>query len=397
MNHRLILFLIIGIDAIILLFKTSELSISYYESLLLYGDISLLQLIIKFSISLFGENDFALRLPMILFHTLSTLLLYTISKEYISQNRNRLWLVLVFVLLPGVISSAIVVNSAGMVIFALLLFLFIYQKFGLKYSYFLLFIYAFIESSFGYLFFSLIFFSIYQKNYKFLGFNTVLLVISIYLYGTNISGTPSGHLLDTLGIYAALFTPIVFIYIFFMLYRRLLVKDLDIIWFIASVTLALSLILSFRQRIYIENFAPYIIIALPLAAQTFYSSYRVRLRNFRTNYRVIFVTAIVFLFVNAFVVLFNKEIYRLLDNPKKHFAYKMHIAKELALELKKRDIYCVTSTERMSNRLKFYGINSCKEYKLSKLLVDSSVLDSVTVSYVNKIVYRANVTKINSD
>ena len=397
MNHRLILFLIIGLDAIILLFKTSELSISYAETLLLYGEISFLQLIIQLSISIFGENDFALRLPMILFHTLSSLLLYSISKEYVKEVRNRLWLILVFVLLPGVISSAIVVNSAGILIFALLLFLFIYQKLDLKYSYFLLFIYAFIDSSFLYLFFSLIFFSLYEKNYKFLILNLLFLTISVYLFGTNIAGVPSGHFLDTLGIYSAVFTPIIFIYLFFILYRNLLIKDLDIIWFIAFVTLTLSLLLSFRQRIYIENFAPYMIIALPLAAQTFYSSYRVRLRNFRTNYKIIFVSAIIFLVVNAFVVLFNKEIYRFIDNPKKHFAYKMHIAKELALELKKRNIHCIASSKKMSDRLKFYGIGSCKNYKLSKLNLDSIVSDSVTVSYVNKVVYRANVTKINNE
>ncbi len=397
MNHRLILFLILGMDAIILLFKTSELSLSYSESLLLYGDASLIQLIIKTSIHIFGENDFALRFPMILFHLLSALLLYSISRRYVSQTKNRLWLVLVFALLPGVISSAIVVNSAGVVIFELLLFLYVYQKFDLKYSYLLLLVYSLIEGDFLYLFFALTFFSIYQKDYKFFAFNALLTLISLYLYGIDVLGSPSGHFLDTLGIYSAVFTPIVFIYLFFVLYRRLLVKDIDVIWFIASVTLVLSLVLSFRQRIYIENFAPYMIMALPLAAQTFYSSYRVRLRNFRTNYKIIFISAILFLFANALVVLFNKEIYRFLDNPKKHFAYKTHIAKELAMELKKRDIHCVSSSKKMSNRLKFYGINSCKEYRLSKISLNSSELGNVTVSYVNRVVYKANVTKINSD
>jgi len=126
MKYRLILSLIIGIDAFILFVQTSELSISYPEATLLYDNFSFLQLIIKGSLSIFVSNDFALRVPMIIFHLLSVILLYTISKKYIAREENRLWLILIFVLLPGVMSSALVVNGAGFVIFGLLLFVYVY-------------------------------------------------------------------------------------------------------------------------------------------------------------------------------------------------------------------------------------------------------------------------------
>jgi len=138
MSHRYILFLILGVDAFILFSQTSSLSISYGESLILYGDFSFLQLIIKTSIYLFGQNDFALRLPMILMHLLSALLLYKVSKKYLPKRENRLWLVLIFVLLPGVISSAILVDGAGLVIFGLLLFAYAYENLSKKYVYMLL-------------------------------------------------------------------------------------------------------------------------------------------------------------------------------------------------------------------------------------------------------------------
>ncbi|MDQ1337189.1 MAG: hypothetical protein QG617_156, partial [Campylobacterota bacterium] len=78
MNRGLILFLILGLDALMLMFQIDELSISYNEALLLGADFSFLQLLIKSSIIIFGQNDFALRSPMILLHILSAILLYKI-------------------------------------------------------------------------------------------------------------------------------------------------------------------------------------------------------------------------------------------------------------------------------------------------------------------------------
>ena len=117
MKYRIILFLILGVDAFILFLQTSELSISYDEATLLYGEFSFLQLIIKSSLNLFGTNDFALRFPMITLHISSAILLYEVSKKYLEREENRLWLILVFILLPGIISSALVVNGAGLIIF----------------------------------------------------------------------------------------------------------------------------------------------------------------------------------------------------------------------------------------------------------------------------------------
>jgi len=396
MNHRIILFLLLGIDAFILIFQTSELSISYYEASLIYSESSFLSYLINSSLNLFGHNDFALRIPMIILHSLSGILLYITSKKYVVSQRNRLWLVFIFILLPGILSSSLIVNSAGLVIFSLFFFIYIFQEFDKKYLYPLLLLYIFVDNSLIYLFLALIFYSLYQNDKKFLIYNTLLLLISIYIYGLEVYGVPKGHFLDTLGVYATVFTPIIFIYIFYVLYRRLLIKELDIIWFISSVALIVSLLLSFRQRILIEDFAPYLMVALPLAAQTFNRSYRIRLHLFRKKYKVIFMLSVVFLILNAFVVLFNKEIYRFIENPKKHFAYDMHVAKELATELINKDISCIDTEERMITRLSFYGIKPCKEYILEKLPLNTTMSSDVTISYKGRIVYRGNVTKVNN-
>jgi len=396
MSHRYILFLILGVDAFILFSQTSSLSISYGESLILYGDFSFLQLIIKTSIYLFGQNDFALRLPMILMHLLSALLLYKVSKKYLPKRENRLWLVLIFVLLPGVISSAILVDGAGLVIFGLLLFAYAYENLSKKYVYMLLGLYSVMDGGFAYLFLALGIFSIYTSQRKLFIYSMLTLFISIFIFGVEAKGIPLGHFLDSIAVYTAIFTPIIFIYLFYILYRRYLTKDIDILWFISSVAFIFSLLLSFRQRVELEHFAPYLILALPLAAETFYHSYRVRLKMFRTKYRVAFVITLVLLVLNSLVVFFNKEIYYFIDKPENHFAYNMHVAKELSHELKSRGINCIKTDAKMANRLKFYGVTNCNAYILEEKTVNEQNAKSVTISYKNRAVYIADVTIVNN-
>lgn len=397
MNSRFILFLILGVDALILLFQTDKLSITYDEASSLYGSFSVLGQIVKISLTLFGQNDFALRLPLITMHLLSVLLLYQISSRYIKLEKNRIYLVLFFVLLPGIISSALIVNSAGLLIFCLLLFVYIYQNYHIGYSYFLLFVYSFIEANFAFLYISLLIYALHKRDRNFFIFNLFLLVASLYLYGINTHGSPRGYFLDSMGLYAAIFTPIVFIYMVYTLYRKFLVKEMDVIWFIATIAFVISLLLSFRQRISLEHFAPYLVLALPLMAQIFEQSYRVRLNIFRKNYRFMFVVALIFLIANSLVIFLNEYFYLFIKEPKKHFAYKMHVAKPLADELKQQGINCVDTDERMQKRLLFYGVTKCNTYKLSEKIDKSQNQLNVTIGYKNKQLYSGYVTKINKD
>ncbi|HIC12966.1 MAG TPA: hypothetical protein EYO75_06310 [Sulfurimonas sp.] len=333
---------------------------------------------------------------MILFHLLSAILMYEISKRYIPLERNRLWLLLVFLLLPGVVSAAIIVNSAGMLIFGLLLFVYLSEKIPQRYLNVLLLLYALTDVSFIYLFLGLaVYYSMNKQKYN-LVYVLALYMLTSYLYGFEVTGSPSGHFLDTIGIYSAIFTPIIFIYLFYALYKRYFTSKLDMLWCISATALILSLVLSFRQRIPLENFAPYLIIALPLAAQSFISSYRVRLKVFRKRYKLAFVLSFIFLISNTLLVFFNKELYVFMQNPKNHFAYEMHVAKELSNILKERDILCLTTDEKMQTRLKFYGVTKCKDILLVEKNIRAEKATSVTISYKNSVLYRADVTIINN-
>jgi len=395
MLARYLYYFILFTDTLVLLVQTQNLSISFSEASLLYEKNSFLQSVINFSFSLFGQNDLSLRFPMIIFHLSSIILIYEIAKEYIPKSRDRTWFIFIFVLLPGVISSAVIVNSAGLVIFGLLLFLYLYKKVSLFYVNVLLLFYAIIDIGFSYLFLGLITYYVTQrKNYLAL-YTLLLYLINSYLFGFDASGSPAGHFLDTIGVYSAIFTPIIFIYLVYALYRTYLTSKLDILWYIATVALIVSLVLSFRQRVAVEHFAPYLIVALPIAAKLFIHSYRVRLKIFRMKYKLAFVISIIFLILNAFIVFFNQELYTVLEKPKQHFAYKMHIAKELSLELKKYGVSCVNTDKKMQKRLLFYEISKCVEHTLIEVPLNRSTSD-VTVRYKDKVLYRANVTNINS-
>ena len=386
------------IDAFVLFLLTSEISISYNEALLVNStDFSILQLMITNSISLLGNNDFALRFPMIMMHLISVLLLYKISKNYLSRKSDRIWLIMFYILLPGVISSALVVNSAGLVIVTLLLLIYLHDKVTDLVLLFMSLPLLFVDISFVSLYLGLGLYYLHKKQKSYFFISLLTFFYAVYYYRPEMYGVPKGHFLDTIGIYATIFTPIIFIFIFYTLYRRFLTDKKDLIFYLSSVALIISLLLSFRQRISVEHFAPYLIVSLPLAAQTFSNSYRVRLKMFRKRYKAIFIFSIVLLLLNSFVVLFNKELYMIIDNPKKHFAYKSHIAKELSQALKKKNIHCVQTDKEMKLRLQFYGINSCSE----NILHDNSVHlikmgNTVTVSYNGIEVYTGYVTKINN-
>ncbi len=393
MNTRWILALLLGIDAFILYSELIDLSISYYETQILYEKHSVLHYLVTASLDIFGVNDVALRIPMILMHLLSVLLLFKISKKYLKYDRDRLWLVLIYMLLPGVSSAALVVDPTGMVIFLLFFYMYIYH-FHRRYEYLVLPLLLFSDQSIIFLYLGLIFFEYATKSYKKVGVLTLLLIAAFVIHPLEVSGVPSGHFLDTLGVYAAIFSPIVFIYLFYIMYRAYINDQRDMSWYLAFTALIISLLLSFRQRIEVQIFAPYLMVILPLAAQTFFHSYRVRLREFRGRYRMIFAISFILLLLNTLVVFFNKEIYAYVEKPKKHFAYKMHIAKELAQKLKDLNITCITAeNEKMQARLRFYGIKKCENLLLTNEKPFQNIEQNVTIRYRNRTIYKAYVTK----
>jgi hypothetical protein len=378
----------------ILLFKASySLSISYKEALNVFVNHSVLSLITNSSIYILGQNDIALRFPFILFYVFSVILMYKITENYFRYEKDRYISIVIFMILPGVLSASLLVNSAIVVIFFTLLYIFYYKKYN-QHSYFLLLLFLFIDNSFAILYLALFFYSLKEKNNKLLYFSLALFFISMYMYGFSTSGKPRGFLVDTFAIYATVFSPFLFLYFLYTIYRIGIKEDRTLIWYISTTALISSLIFSFRQRIYIEDFAPYVVIFLPLMLKTFFHAYRVRLKEFRTNYNILAGLVVLMLSINVILTFINKPLYLILPNSTKHFVYQYHFIKELAEELSKRDIKSITTdNEELALRLKFYNIEKGDDYFLTLKKYDYPS-ERISIKYYGKELFVAYLIKI---
>lgn len=378
----------------ILLFKaTYSLSISYKEALNVFVNNSVLSLITNTSIYILGQNDLALRLPFILFYTFSIIIMYKITENYFKYQKDRYISIIVFMILPGVLSASLLVNSAIVIIFFTLLYLYYYHKYN-KHSYLLLLLFLFIDNSFAVLYLALFFYSLKNKDTKLIYISLILFSLSMYIYGFSTGGKPRGFLIDTFAIYATVFSPFLFLYFLYTMYRSWIKDERTLIWYISITALLLSLIFSFRQRIYIEDFAPYVVISLPYMLKTFFHAYRVRLKEFRTNYNILAFLVVLMLSINVILTFVNKPLYLILPNANKHFVYQYHFIKELVEELSVRGINSVTTDdEELSLRLRFYHIEKGDDYFLTLKNYDYPS-ERISIKYYGKEVFVAYLIKL---
>lgn len=363
--YKYLFYLILFIVLSILLFTANSLSISYKEALNVFVNTSLLSIITNTSIYLFGQNDIALRLPFILFYLLSVILMFELTKGFFKKESDRFISIVLFMVLPGLLSASLLVNSAIVVTFLTLLYIYYYKRTN-NHSYILLLLFLFVDNSFAIFFLALFFYSLRYNDRKLLFFTSALFIASMFIYGFDTGGKPRGFLVDTFGIYASIFSPLLFIYFFYSIYRSGIRRDRTLAWYIATTSLLFSLLFSFRQRIYIEDYAPFVVIYLPYMVKIFFHTIRVRLPQFRYRHHYLSSLVLFVLALNVLLTIVNKPVYLILENPKKHFAYKYNFVKELALELKKNNINEIESDEKeLLLRLKFYGIEEGSKYFVS--------------------------------
>ena len=373
-NYKLII-LLLAFDLLALLYGISTLSISVDEAKIyfeekgsfLFFNHSLLYYLTHFGTFVFGQNDFGLRIPILFFHFLSCILLYILALKYTKTHFDSFLSLLLFVLLPGTVASDLLVNEASIVIFLTLAIIcaYEYEKKWLFYP--LLILALFIDKSFNILFLTFFFFGIYKRNSFLLTLALVLFGLNISFYGFDTGGRPRGYFLDTLGIFAACFSPLVFIYFFYVVYRLTFKEQKSLLWFLMSVTFIFCSLLSLRQKLYLEDFLPFCVICTPLLIKTLMASYRVRLPQFRLRYKIFIECSIIFLLFCYFVIIGNQILYYFVSDPKYNFANNYYLAKELSKELKKQEIFKLRVGTSLQPRLKFYDIEDSNTFYLKSI------------------------------
>jgi 4-amino-4-deoxy-L-arabinose transferase-like glycosyltransferase len=377
------IFLIIAANVLMLLFAVNTLSISYYEADIFYNASGAAHYLVRFSCAVFGQNDYALRVPFIMLHACSTFLLYLLSKSLLKREIDRIISVFIYVMLPGSISAALLVNNAEIIIFFTLLALLFYQREQKEYLYLTLCVSLFLDVGFVVLYFLLFFYSISKKDTLLMVVSLTLFTFGAYMHTEAIigmsEGKPKGYFLDTFGIYAAIFSPLLFLYFIYAEYRALIKGVRNLLWWLSFGAFIISLLLSFRQRIPVETLAPYLIIAAPFVVGIFLGSYRVRLPKHRRFHKILAGLVVLSLVFNSVFVFANHLLYPFFKKPSEHFAYKYHIAKELANALSELGIKeIVAEDKKLALRLKFYGINEGGEDILTQ-----SLTGGIEIKYAN--------------
>ena len=385
-------FLICLIDFVFLLYAANSLSISYNEAEIFFQKHSLLGYILKLSAHFFGQNDLAVRGVMIFFHIASVVLMYKVSKFYIKLEFDRIVAVLLFVLLPGTLASALIINNAGICITLALLCIYLFHiKKKILFSLFFCLAF-FIDGDFLIFYAGFFIFALYKRKPPLAWLSAILFLLTLYFFGFETNGRPSGHFIDTFGIFAAVFSPFVFIFFVYTIYRIWVKEKKDLLWFIAICSFCFCMIVSVRQRLELEQFLPFCVIATPLMVRVFFNSYRVRLPKFRKGHKICTSLVMLFLIFNWSAIIFNQIFYLFLSDPTKHLTYKFDVAKELADKLKEAGVQDIaTEDARLALRLKFYGIKT-KSY--SKNLLASADLDEkskFSIEKMGKVVANFNI------
>jgi len=336
--------------------------ISPHEAKILYTSHDIVGTLMRWGEASVG-GFLGLRIFYLFFGFLSIGLFYKVSRLYLSKSEDVYLSTLIFMLLPGIITATTLVNVAIIVLPLVLLFILMYEKGHFFILPLLMLALFFIHEASIIFFAAVLLYAITHKEKRVVMLSLVFLIAFIVLSkGIEIGGRPSGHFVEIFGLYATVFSPLLFLYFFYAMYRILLRERRTLLWYISFTALAFSLILSIRQRVYITDFAPYVMIAVVLMLDIFNRSIRVRLPEFQKHYKRGFYVIMAFLALSVLLIVFHKLIYEFMDNPEKHFAKRIYQPYFLAKELKSKGIECYDNVHGWERyQLNYYKIPPCSD------------------------------------
>lgn len=309
-----------------------------------------------------GENlpigFLGIRLFSLTFGALSMVLFYQLAQLYFKKSTDVYFATLIFILLPAIVTAAILANVAVIALFFVLLFVLLYEKGYTSFLPLVMLGLFFVHDASIVLYSAVLLYAIAYREKKLALFALGFVLASIYFAkGIEIGGGPVGHFVETFGLYATVFSPLLFIYFFYTMYRILLKEEKSLIWYISFVALVFSLLLSIRQRVYITDFAPYLMIAVIPMVDLFNRTIGVRLPEHRKWHRYGLRVVVSFLMFSFLIILSHKVLFFVWNNPKKHFAYRAYEPYFFAQKLKEKGIGCYDGVEQY--QLRYYGLTPC--------------------------------------
>ena len=351
-----------------LFYLATTLPIGPNEAMLYYTD----EKVLGFLIHLFDNtflNFLDFRLPFLLFSFINIFLFYRVSQIYF-KNRETIFLVTtIFALLPGIITSSVIVNIAVIVITLVLNFIILHEKKQIVWQGVSMLLLLFTHDASLIFFIPVAIFSAIKREEKLLILSVIFSFISLFYFnGLEIGGKPEGRFLELFGLYIALFSPLVFLYFFYALYRIWLREAKDILWYISFTAFIFSIILSLRQQVIMTDFAPYVIVSVVLMLLTYQKTLDVRLPQFQTAYKMGYRVVIFSLVLFSLIIVFHKPIFYFFDDKSTHFAYPFYEPYWQVQELDEIEQNCYTVEKRkVQYQLKYYGMEACQDGDVPKI------------------------------
>ena len=335
--------------------------ISPHEAKIFYTSSDIVSTLMHWGESLIG-GFLGLRIFFIGFGLFSVILFYELSRRYFSKRQDAYMSTTLFMFLPGILTASTLANVAILVLPLVLFFVLMYERHSFFLLPFVMLALFFIHEASIIFFVAIFMYGLLYKDKKLTIFSAAFLIAFIFLSkGIEIGGRPSGHFVEIFGLYASVFSPLLFLYFFYAMYRILLREKKTLLWYISFTALAFSLVLSMRQRVTITDFAPYVTIAIVLMLDVFNHSVRVRLPEFQKQYKRGFYTIVSLLGLSVLLIVFHQMFFLILDEPKKHFAYRIYKPYFLAQQLKQNGKECYDEANgREHYQLRYYHIQQCR-------------------------------------
>ncbi len=337
----------------------STTPITPHEAHNLYTQSNLVSLLMQWGSTLV-PGFLGLRILFLLFAFLSLRIFYELSQRYFQKREDVYLSTTLFMFLPGILTATTLANVGIIILMLVLLFVLLYERKQYWLLPLIMLALFFIHEASIIFFAALFFYGLTHRDKPLTILSAAFIIAFVYLAkGIEIGGRPSGHFLEIFGLYAAVFSPLLFLYFFYTMYRILLRERKSMMWYISFTALAVSLLLSLRQRVYITDFAPYVMIATIAMVDIFMRSFRVRLPVFRKRYLRAFYVVMASLFISSGTILFHQPLYYLSKHKEQHFASRIYQPYDLARRLHNKGLSCYDAKGRKVLQLRYYGIESC--------------------------------------
>ena len=356
--RNIFLFLYVALIAT-LLFLTP---FSQTEANILYSQNITIESFIVQKIYKYFHTYWSMRLPFFILSLLSIAIYMRIIEVYFKKESIYYNLaLLVYLLIPGVTLSFILVNYATVPIFLTLLILYA----NIRGNRLLLIITSvlllFTHSAQFVVYLALAFYGYKKKEWWLflLGIAFVLLASVVSTY--DIDGVPKGHLTQIIGIYAAIFSPILFLVVVYSIYRRAIKGSFDLLWYIVATSFIVSILLSIRQAIKITDFAPFVVLAIPIVVTIYRDSLVIRLPEFRRFYYILCKTVLTVLLLETSLIFLHYPLYKYTHFKEILLDSSMYEIPKIVKKLKQKGKVCKDEIDNHDLTLyHYYGIQRCK-------------------------------------